>query len=169
MKARIIRTLAIFCVLVMNIGCDQISKNIVRDKVDYYEHISVMKDYLIVTKVENSGAFLSLGHSLPEPVRFILLSLFPLIVLGFALGFLFTRNHDMPKLSLLGFAFAIGGGIGNIYDRLVHGSVTDFLHIDLVIFRTGIFNMADVSIFTGVLIVMLSTLSKRITPEQETA
>ena len=52
-------------------------------------------------------------------------------------------------MSRVALGFAIGGGIGNIYDRVVHGSVTDFLHIDLVIFQTGIFNMADVSLMVG--------------------
>ena len=57
---------------------------------------------------------------------------------------------------MIGLSFIIGGGIGNIYDRIVHGSVTDFLHIDLGLFRTGIFNMADVSIMVGMGIVLFS-------------
>jgi len=36
----------------------------------------------------------------------------------------------------------IGGGIGNVYDCILFGSVTDFLHLDFGIFRTGIFNFA---------------------------
>jgi len=53
-----------------------------------------------------------------------------------------------------------GGGIGNVYDRIIYGSVTDFLHIDLGLFETGIFNMADVSITTGALILLANTLYK---------
>jgi signal peptidase II len=39
----------------------------------------------------------------------------------------------------------------------VYGSVTDFMHMDFVIFKTGIFNMADVSIMTGIAIVLLGS------------
>ena len=54
-----------------------------------------------------------------------------------------------------GISCVIGGGIGNIYDRIQYGSVTDFLHIDLVVFQTGIFNMADVSIMTGMSMIVI--------------
>jgi signal peptidase II len=83
-----------------------------------------------------------------------------LAILGFGLGFLFTRT-TLSNLTLLGFSFVIGGGIGNIYDRLVYGTVTDFLHIDFGIFQTGIFNLADVSILTGVFIVLANSIIKR--------
>jgi signal peptidase II len=163
---RIIRTLLIFGILALNISCDQISKNIVRNRIDEDEQISVVDNYVKLMRVENKGAFLSLGDSLPKPIRFILLSLFPLAILGFGLGYLFSKS-SLPRLSVLGFAFVIGGGIGNLYDRLVHGSVTDFLHIDFVIFQTGIFNMADVSIMTGIFIVVLGSFINR--PKQDPA
>jgi signal peptidase II len=163
---RIIRTLLIFGILALNISCDQISKNMVRNRIDEDEQISVVDNYVKLMRVENKGAFLSLGDSLPKPIRFILLSLFPLAILGFGLGYLFSKS-SLPRLSVLGFAFVIGGGIGNLYDRLVHGSVTDFLHIDFVIFQTGIFNMADVSIMTGIFIVVLGSFINR--PKQDPA
>lgn len=165
MKSRVIRSIVIFCILIVNVGCDQISKSVVRQRIDYYEQISIVKNYLTLTKVENSGAFLSLGHSLPDPVRFVLLSFIPLILIGIGLGYLFLKS-GLPKTTMLGFAFVLGGGIGNIYDRLVRGSVTDFLHIDFGIFQTGIFNMADVSVLTGVLIVLISSFSKEVVANQ---
>lgn len=157
MKTKILRSFVIFGILAINVGCDQISKSIVRQRVYDYQEISIIKNFVTLTKVENAGAFLSLGDSLPDTVRFILLTLFPLIVLTFGVGFLFTKNN-LPKPVILGLAFVMGGGIGNIYDRLVHGSVTDFLHIDFGIIQTGVFNMADVSIMTGVLIVLLDSV-----------
>ena len=53
-------------------------------------------------------------------------------------------------MSLIGFCCIVGGGIANVYDRIVYGSVTDFFHIDLGgVFRTGIFNFADMSVMLG--------------------
>ena len=58
----------------------------------------------------------------------------------------------MNLLLPIGFALIIGGGIGNLIDRIVHGSVTDFFQIRLGFFRTGIFNIADIAVTNGVFI-----------------
>jgi signal peptidase II len=62
---------------------------------------------------------------------------------------------------MVGAAFVIGGGIGNLYDRIMFGSVTDFLHIDFVIFQTGIFNFADVSIMIGMAMIIAAAYVNR--------
>lgn len=155
-KKSLFRALVVISILVLNVSCDQISKAMVRNRIDENEQISVVNPYFTLMRVENEGAFLSLGDSLPKMARFILLALFPLAVLGFGIGYLFLKRN-ISKSVLLGFAFVIGGGMGNLYDRLVYGSVTDFMHMDFVIFKTGIFNMADVSIMTGIAIVLLGS------------
>ena len=157
---RILRTLVILTILSSNIGCDQISKSIVRQRIDYNEQISLVNNYLTLTKIENTGAFLSIGQSLPQPIKVLLLTILPLIVLGLAFIYLLTKKN-LSNLTIMGICFIVGGGVGNIYDRLIYGSVTDFLHIDFVIFQTGIFNMADVSIMTGTFIVLFESYLKR--------
>lgn len=159
-KKKQLRYLLLLCLLALNVGCDQVTKIMVRKNVDYHENISLIKDRLTLTKVENTGAFLSLGDDLPQVVRFGLLSLMPILVLSFGLYYLFSRP-GLPLLMQLALCFLIGGGIGNIYDRLKFGSVTDFLHADLGIFSTGVFNFADVSIMTGIGMLMLSNLLER--------
>jgi signal peptidase II len=147
--------------IILNIGCDQVSKIIVRQKIDYNENISLIDNHLTLTKVENTGAFLSTGDNLPKAVRFMLLSILPIIVLGYGLYYLFFLKN-VPKEIQLGLCFLIGGGIGNIFDRLMYGSVTDFLHIDFVVFRTGIFNFADISVMIGVGMLFFQSFIKRI-------
>jgi signal peptidase II len=149
-----IRNLMIVLIIACNIGCDQISKTIVRKEIDYNENIALIDRFLTLTKIENSGAFLSVGDSLPFIVRFIVLSLIPIIVLGTGLYIVLTRTN-IKRPVVIGICFVIGGGIGNLYDRMLYGSVTDFLHMDFVLFKTGIFNMADVSIMIGIATIML--------------
>ena len=153
MRANIIRTLTILTILASTISCDQISKNIVRKNISYADEISLMNHHFTLTRIENPGAFLSIGDSLPRPVRFLLLTLIPLAVLGAAFMYLLTKRN-LTKLTMLALCLVVGGGIGNIYDRVLYGSVTDFMHIDFIIFQTGIFNMADVSIMLGVFVVL---------------
>ena len=65
------------------------------------------------------------------------------------------------KISIIGFSLIIGGGIGNIFDRIVYGSVTDFLYLDFGgIFKTGIFNIADLSVTTGMILILISSFKK---------
>ncbi|MTI32869.1 signal peptidase II [Xanthovirga aplysinae] len=152
---KIFRTLIIIALLVSNIGCDQISKNAVRTNVNYGEKISLISNHLILTKIENTGAFLSLGVNFPETIKLVLLTILPIVVLLFMTYFLLVKQN-LNKYSIISLSFIIGGGIGNVYDRVVYGSVTDFLHIDFVIFQTGVFNMADVSIMVGTLLLLYS-------------
>ena len=163
-KHHVIRTLVILFVITINIGCDQVSKSIVRQHVGYNQKIELIHDNLILTKVENSGAFLSLGDNLPGPAKTVILLLLPTLVLLMAFGFTIFRA-GIERITVLALCCVVGGGIGNIFDRLVYGSVTDFLHIDFGPVRTGIFNMADVSIMTGAAIILVqSILRKNTTP-----
>lgn len=156
-----IRIVVILLTVSVNIGCDQVSKTIVREKVNYGESIQLLNSHLTVTKIENTGAFLSLGDSWPPMLKTILLLALPVvaIVLGFAY-LLFAFN--VPRLFIIGACFIIGGGIGNVIDRITYGSVTDFLHIRFGVLQTGIFNMADVSVMVGAGLIMLNSfLQKR--------
>lgn len=156
---RLLRNLCIVILLISNISCDQISKIMVRKNIHPHEQIEVIENHLTLMRVENTGAFLSLGDSLPIYLKSIILVLFPVFALGFGLVFILKKNN-IPMISLLAFSFVIGGGIGNILDRIRYGSVTDFLHLDLIIFQTGIFNMADVSIMTGLLIILFTAFRR---------
>jgi signal peptidase II len=145
---KIVRNLIILLLLTTNIGCDQISKCIVRQKLDYNDRTSVIDDFITLTKVENTGAFLSFGDHLPRFLYIILMIIMPLIVLGYALYYLFT-HYSLSKLLVVGLCLIIGGGMGNIFDRIIYGSVTDFLHFDFGLFHTGIVNLADISLTFG--------------------
>jgi signal peptidase II len=154
----IFRIFFITLLLISNIGCDQISKNLVRQ--NYSTDVKFLGNHVTLTKIENAGAFLSLGDSLSSPIKFALLTMLPMLALSFGFIFILTKK-DLTNTTLLALCFIIGGGIGNVYDRLVYGSVTDFLHIDFGIFQTGIFNLADVSIMTGMLIILIHAYFKR--------
>jgi signal peptidase II len=155
----VIRILILVFIL-FNIGCDQVTKNMVRDRVDYHANIKVINDHITLTKVENTGAFLSAGDTLSGPLKFLLLTLLPLLTLLFGL-YMVMRKRNMPSILIVGICFVIGGGIGNLYDRIIYGSVTDFLHIDFVIFQTGVFNVADMSIMAGMLLIIINSFYKK--------
>lgn len=150
-----LRNMCILLMVLANAGCDQLTKNVARQHLNFGETIHVIGEHFILIKTENSGAFLSAGDHLPGTLKFIFLMLLPLIALFFGVYFLMI-NYQLPKLLVVGICFVIGGGLGNLFDRMVYGTVTDFLHIDFYLIKTGIFNVADVSILIGAGMLMIN-------------
>ncbi len=163
------RLLLVFTLILLNIGCDQISKKMVRDDVEFKSTTEIIGEKFVLTNVENSGAFLGMGSDLNPIIKTILLLVLPIVVLLFVLHYLLTKK-DIDNLTVIGLSFIIGGGIGNMYDRILYGQVTDFFHIDLGgVFKTGIFNMADVSVMVGMgLILLASFVYRKKKPKEET-
>ncbi len=153
---KVLRIVILLGIVLASIGLDQWSKVVVRKEVEYGQHIQLIGDAFIMTKVENEGAFLSAGSDLPPIWRHILLIYLPVVVMLFVLGYLVTQAMG-NKWTLAGMAFVLGGGVGNLIDRIAYGSVTDFLHIDLGFARTGVFNVADMSIMLGLGFVLISS------------
>lgn len=147
-KNKWLNKLWIFIIVISNISCDQISKIIVRDQVEYNADIPIVKNFITLTKVENTGAFLSLGSEMPRIFYQFIMIILPLVVIFYALLFLWKNKIDSHLLTLA-IALWVGGGIGNIIDRIRFGSVTDFLHFNFGLFQTGIVNLADISITLG--------------------
>src|SRR5690606_33021101 len=113
-----------------------------------------------LTNIENSGAFLSMGQTWWQPIKSTLFIVLPTVALLFGIYYMMRLGGRWPWLTLA-LGFAIGGGIGNMIDRLLYGSVTDFVHIRIGAFQTGIFNMADVSIMIGVGVLLLFAVKGR--------
>ncbi|TFG57795.1 MAG: signal peptidase II [Spirochaetales bacterium] len=157
------RVLFLCAVLLLNAGCDQASKFIARSQLKGQGTVQVVSSFVVLAYAENRGAFLGLGSHIPKALRVILLGAVPLLVLVVLFIYL-LRAKDMRLLTLAGFGCVLGGGIGNIAERLVRGYVVDFLNFGIGRLRTGILNIADLSVFAGVIIVAF-TMKKHEPPD----
>ena len=152
------RNLFIVLLIVFNIAIDQISKVWVRANFDYGETKSLIGEKFIMQYVENQGAFLGMGSDMHPTLKLILLLILPTIVLGYVIYYI-IKNKELDRMSLIAFCCIVGGGIANVFDRITRGEVTDFFFVNLGgVFKTGIFNIADVSVTTGMLILLFSGL-----------
>lgn len=143
------RNIILIITVIINIALDQVSKSLARIYIEGKGIINVIGDFFIMTYAENSGAFLSLGSNLPQPWKTLVLVLFPSLAIIAAILYLILGKHVSFKQSMA-IACIIGGGIGNVYDRAMHlGAVTDFLNFGFGNIRTGILNIADLSITFG--------------------
>ncbi|MFD1062231.1 signal peptidase II [Winogradskyella litorisediminis] len=150
------RNLLIALIIIANIAIDQISKVWVRANFIYGETKEIIGDKFIMQYVENKGAFLGMGSDMNPTLHFIGLKLLPLLVLLYVIYYVYT-NKNLNKLSVVAFSCIIGGGLSNVIDRFLFSSVTDFFFIDLGgIFKTGIFNIADIAVTTGMFILIFN-------------
>jgi len=155
------RSTFIVLLIIFNIALDQVSKVLVRLYVTPYEESSIIGNIFTLHNVENSGAFLGMGSDLNPTLRFIFLLALPILVLGYVTIHI-IKNKELDRLSLIGFCCIVGGGIANVYDRIMYGSVTDFFHIDLGgVFKTGIFNLADMSVMFGLGLLLFASFKNQ--------
>lgn len=159
------KNIYLIILILFNIGIDQYSKKIVREEIIPGSQTEILGKLLQLMNVENSGAFLGMGSESNPTVKLIFLLILPIIVILSVLYYLFT-NKSVDKLTSVGLSCIIGGGLANLYDRFLYGSVTDFLFMDFGIAKTGIFNLADLSVTTGMILILLSTFKEKVNPEE---
>jgi signal peptidase II len=140
---RATRIALVLTLLIACIGCDQVSKHLVREHLTEGAVHSFFGDTLRVMHAENPGVFLSLGASLPSSVRvWLFQGVIGLLVLGLVWAAACKRGFS--RWQIIAFALLAAGGLGNLIDRFSHaGRVTDFLNLGIGGIRTGIFNIAD--------------------------
>jgi signal peptidase II len=147
---KVTKAILVFALMVMTIGCDQVSKHLATDRLSGSPGRSFLADTLRLEYAENTGAFLSLGENLPENARTTLLvGGCGLMLIGL---FVFAVRFRVKGGVLVAISLIVAGGISNLIDRISHGNVVDFLNLGVGNFRTGIFNVADIAIVAGVIL-----------------
>ncbi len=156
--------LTLFLVIV-----DQVTKLvIVRNVPLYYQTgmvIEVIGDFFRIIHARNLGVAFSIGHGLPDPIRRVLFVSLPVIVVGILVYLLF-RTDEFRGAQRWCVAAIIGGGIGNLIDRIFRPlGVVDFLDFKFYgIFgleRWPTFNVADSSTVVGGLILIVLMFFER--------
>jgi len=152
--------------LVFCVGCDQYTKKIAVENLKDKPPITYMNNTLRMEYAENTGAFLSVGSQLSKPVRFFLLVIANAAFLIIVSGMLIFR-WQMPLVQFIALSLLLAGGIGNLIDRVfLNGIVIDFLNVGFGPLRTGIFNVADMAITGGALLILSSWLFTKETKQQ---
>jgi signal peptidase II len=155
----IIRIILIAMVILLNVGCDQKTKQIAQATLDPHEVRNYFFDTFRLIYAENEGAFLSAGSDLEGTWHFILLKVLPVSMLSLLLLYTFF-SKSINIYQTIALSFILGGGISNIIDRLSYGKVIDFMNMGIGNLRTGIFNFADLSIMLGIAVFLFANYYK---------
>jgi signal peptidase II len=148
--SRKIRLLILLLVLGCCAGCDQASKHLARSGLDHSGSVTLPGGFGELRVAENPGSFLSLGDSLPKPLRLALFTVGAGVGLLGLFAFLVGTRARLGRWQFIGLALIWVGGTSNLIDRVArHGLVTDFVILRIGPIHTGIFNAADVMIMAG--------------------
>lgn len=127
---------------------DQLSKLYIRSSMYVGESIPVIEDIFHITYVQNRGGAFSIlsGHGM-------VLIVIPLLTIGVAVWYM-EKHKDYHWTIFAALSLIVGGGIGNIIDRVWLGFVTDMF--DFRVFP--VFNIADIGVCVGAGFLILYTL-----------
>ncbi|MBX2991206.1 MAG: signal peptidase II [Bacteroidetes bacterium] len=151
------KLILISILLVSSIGCDQTTKGIAKSSLQDAFPQSLLNGLLLLQYAENPGGMMSFGAGLHPEVRFWFLTVFVgVMLLGMFLFTLFSRKLTIMQITAL--TLIVGGGFSNLLDRIFNdGHVVDFLNVGIGSMRTAIFNIADVVILLGTLLLLIAT------------
>jgi signal peptidase II len=150
---------------------DRLTKLWIEGNVSVYESFSVIPGFFDIVHTKNRGAAFGMFADSDHPLRSFLLIGVSLAVLVFiALTLLRPGRSGLTttRLTVLGLSLVLGGALGNVYDRIVHGQVTDFLEFYYRDYRFAAFNIADSAITVGAGLLILDMWRTRNTDAAKT-
>lgn len=147
--------------ILATLACDRYTKALAVEKLRFSFPVSLFGGLVRLEYAENTGGFLSLGASLPPVAHFTIFILAVAVFLT-VVGMILVRSARLGALEVVGLSLVGAGGLGNLWDRLFHdGTVVDFLLVGYRGVQTGIFNVADIAITTGVILLAAASFRKR--------
>lgn len=136
---------------------DQWTKWLAETNLNFLEPVPVIEPFLNWTLAYNYGAAFSFLADQAGWQKWFFAGL-ALVMSLFLIGYL-VKAPRKAKLLSLGLALVLGGALGNLIDRLLHGHVIDFIHVHYAdVWHYPIFNIADIGICIGVALIVIDML-----------
>jgi len=140
-----------YIIAVLILIIDQVSKSLIEIFFKLNESVMVIKDFFYITVVHNTGGAWSIfsNHS----YLFIIASIVAIVLL---IKFMFGFKNNLRNS--IAFASLFGGIFSNLADRLFLGYVRDFLDFKIFGYDYPIFNIADIAIVVGVILLIIAVI-----------
>lgn len=155
---RFIQLVVVAVTLLSCVGCDQATKAVAKEYLPRNEIVSFAGDTIRLQYTENRGAFLGIGSTLHEMTRSVLFTFGIGVIVFGILGYL-VFAPAIPHPTIIALSLIAGGGLSNLIDRVAYGGyVVDFLNVGFGSLRTGIFNVADMALMFGTVLLLVRSL-----------
>lgn len=140
------------------VALDRLTKHLVSTRIPIGGAVPVIPHVLRITHWTNEGAAFSLfaDSASPHTVRWLLAGFALLVALVVFAALI--RLGNRITLATVSLALVLAGALGNVYDRIVYGSVVDFIEVHIFTYHWPDFNVADSSIVVGACLLMLDSL-----------
>ena len=139
--------------LLLLIILDLFTKQLIINYIQLHEFI-VINFFIDLTHIHNFGVSFGLFSGY---ISFWVLALIGLLIVFFIYYLMLTSNDKFEKIGLF---IIIGGALSNILDRLIHGYVIDFISLHYNKFYWPAFNLADIYITIGILMIIFNIFKK---------
>lgn len=145
-----LRQLLLFLIPVGIVAADQYTKAVVRYRIPRGDQIMIIEDFFYLTHLGNPGA----AWGLFSGYTYLLIGLSALIMVFITMMF-FRIPHLLARISL---CIVLGGAMGNYIDRAWFLEVTDFLSFNFWGYSFPVFNVADITITVGTILLIVYIL-----------
>ena len=137
-----------FLIALSVVVLDRLAKLLVEHRIPLHDGIQIIPGFFRLTHLENRGAAFGLFADSPSPWKIGALVLFSVIALVVVSSLLWKNSHTL-SITGVGLSLILGGAVGNLWDRLTAGHVTDFLLFYVGQYQWPAFNVADSAIVVG--------------------
>ena len=138
-------------IVIAVIAADQITKYLVSSSMAPGEGFPLIQGILDICYVRNSGAAFSSFSG-----KTVFLVVFTVVLIAGMVFYAIKNRKELPAAQKIALALIIGGGIGNLADRLRFGSVVDFIETYII----PVFNVADMAITCGGVLLFIAVLAE---------
>lgn len=135
---------------------DQIVKLLIKTNMNLNEEISIIPNFFSIQYLKNTGAAFSILEN-----KTILLAITSIICISVIIYYL-KKEENLTTAMYLSFGLVLGGILGNLIDRIVYQGVIDFLSFQIFNYNFPVFNIADIGITIGVLLLIIIYISRDI-------
>ena len=147
-----------FVLPMLIVAIDQATKAMVRASVPVHDSVTVIPGFLDITHALNSGAAFGILNGADFPFKTLIIAVIATAALiGVGVYAASLSHHQL--IARIGLALIIGGAAGNLIDRVLTGSVVDFVDVYWQTHHFWAFNVADSAISVGVTMLILDMLT----------
>lgn len=152
-RARIVH----FTLALIVIALDRWTKHLAATRMAMYAHITIIPGFFRLTHTENTGAAFSLFADSPSHWKTALLISFSVVAMIVVSLLLWKQSHALTTTGIA-LSLILGGAAGNLWDRIAHGRVVDFLLLYVRQYQWPVFNLADSCIVIGACLLVIEIL-----------
>ena len=133
---------------------DQLVKLLIKSTFKLHEELELIPNFFSLHYLQNDGAAFSILQN-----KTYLLVIVAIICLGIMVYYI-QKEKTFTKLSGISLGLILGGIIGNLLDRIIYKKVIDYLSFTFFTYNFPVFNIADVGITVGALLLIVSCLKE---------